>query len=101
MTTFVPDLLQSSVAISLLRMIRPVTLPVIGVPALPIGMALLLVGPVIRITEHLLPLPRRLPGPLTYLLTTVTLIFLTRIGREISPTVTTRYLFHNHNYHYR
>jgi hypothetical protein len=97
MTTFVPNPLQIPVAIRLLRMSHAVTLRVIGIPALPIGLALFLVGSIIRIIRHLLSLPGRLSGTLACLLTTVTLIFLTRIGREISPTVTTRYLFHNHH----
>jgi hypothetical protein len=97
MTLFVPNLLQIPIAIRLLWMSRSVTLPVIGVPALPIRLALLLIGPVNRISDHLLPLPGRLPGPLACLLPTVTLVLLTRIGKKISPTLATRYLFHNHH----
>ena len=97
MTTLVPNLLQSPVALRLLRMSCPVTLPVIAVPALPICLALLLIGTILRIADHLTPLPSRLPGLLAFLLPTVTLILLTRIRSEIAPTVTTRYLFHNHH----
>jgi len=97
MTTLVPNLLQITIAIRLLRMRRPVTLPVIGVPALPICLTLFLIGPLSRIADHLLALPGRLPGLLAYLSPTVKMILLARTGREISPTVTTGYLFHNHH----
>jgi hypothetical protein len=96
----VPNLLQSPVAIRLLRMFRTVSLPIITVIAQPIRLALLLIRPVNRIALHPAPLPGRFPGPLALLLPTVTLILLTRIGNEISPTMTTGYLLHslhNHN----
>ena len=97
MTTLVPNLLQSPVALRLLRMCRPVTIPVIGVPAQPIRLALLLIGTILRIADHLTPLPSRLPGLLAFLLPTVTLILLTRTGNKIFPASATRYLLHNHH----
>jgi hypothetical protein len=55
-------------------MILPVIAPVVPVLLLPGLVAILLIGPVVRIGGHFVFLPHSLPGALTLLLAAVALI---------------------------
>jgi len=88
--------LQEPIPFSLFKVVPAVFSPVARIGHGPLFLAAFLVGFVDRIGSHLMPLPRRLFGPLAFFLLTGSLIFVPCAWIKKITAISTLYLLHNH-----
>jgi hypothetical protein len=88
----VPVLLQEPVPFAVIHTPLAILAPILGMPLLPLVLALALVGSVIRIGGHFVALPLRFSGPLSGLLGAEPLGLGTGIRHKETPAMDTAHL---------